>query len=292
MDRHGILVGVDGSPESQTAVRWAADTARLHGVAITLMAAVPPAVVTWPMAALQETVAECERQTVEDILHYARETVLASAGDPARAPEIRAEICWAAPLPALIEASTDARMVVVGSRGRGALGRALLGSVSAGLLHHAHCPVTVVHSNFGRLPDPAAPVVLGVDGSPVSESATAVAFEEAARRGVDLVAVHTWTDVGALPFQSEQWQAHEQAAAEVLCERLAGWQERYPDVRIRRRLEYEAPAHWLIVESQAAQLVVVGSHGRGGLTGMLLGSVSSAVVQSVDVPVTVVRPAR
>ena len=86
-------------------------------------------------------------------------------------------------------------MVVVGCRGLGAIGRRVLGSVSWGLVHHAHCPVAVIHDEDPLMPQPAmAPVVVGIDGSPASESATAIALEEASRRGVELVAVHAWSD--------------------------------------------------------------------------------------------------
>ncbi len=98
-------------------------------------------------------------------------------------------------VPALVALSADADMVVVGCRGLGGVGRLLLGSVSSGLVHGAHCPVAVIRDEDPLMPDPAhAPVVVGIDGSPASELATEIAFEEATRRGVELVAVHVWSD--------------------------------------------------------------------------------------------------
>ena len=85
-------------------------------------------------------------------------------------------------VPALVSASKDARMVVVGSRGLGAFGRAVLGSTSSGLLHHAHCPVAMIHTDEAQAADRTSPILLGIDGTPASEAATALAFEEASRR--------------------------------------------------------------------------------------------------------------
>ena len=181
-------------------------------------------------------------------------------------------------------------MVVVGSRGMGALGRVVLGSVSSGLVHHAHCPVAVVHADEAQAPDRTSPVLLGIDGSPASEAATALAFDEASRRGVDLVALHAWSDVGVFPVLGMDWQQYEDEGHEVLAERLAGWQEQYPDVHVRRRVVCDQPAPLVASTSpQQAQLVVVGSHGRGGFKGMLLGSVSTAVAEGAKAPVIVVR---
>ena len=122
-------------------------------------------------------------------------------------------------------------MIVAGSRGMGAFGSAVLGSVSIGLLHHAHCPVAVVHADEAQTVDVTSPVVVGIDGSPASEAATALAFDEASRRGVDLVALHAWSDVGVLPVLGMDWKEYEDQGHEVLGERLAGWHELYPDVQ-------------------------------------------------------------
>ena len=173
----------------------------------------------------------------------------------------------------------------------GALGRLVLGSVSTALIQHAHCPVAVIRSGGAATPDRNAPVLVGVDGSAASEAATALAFDEASHRGVDLVALHAWSDVAVFPILGMDWRDRESQGEEVLAERLAGWQEKYPDVHVQRLLVCDKPARWLIQESARAQLVVVGSHGRGGFPGMLLGSVSSAVAHSAQIPVVVVRTA-
>ena len=183
-------------------------------------------------------------------------------------------------------------MVVVGSRGLGAFNGHLLGSVSSGWLHHAHCPVAVIHDDDSQAPTPEdirAPILLGLDGSPSSERATALAFDEASRRGVPLVALHAWSDISVFPILGMDWRQYEDEGHHVLAQRLAGWQQQYPDVHVQRRLICDQPARWLSVESQHAQLVIVGSHGRGGFAGALLGSVSSAVAHSVWVPVIVAR---
>jgi nucleotide-binding universal stress UspA family protein len=85
------------------------------------------------------------------------------------------------------------------------------------------------------------------------------------------------------------WRTYQHQGEELLAERLAGWQERYPDVHVSRRLVCDTPARWLLEESEGSQMVVLGSHGRGGFGGALLGAVSSAVAQSAKVPVIVVR---
>jgi nucleotide-binding universal stress UspA family protein len=232
-----------------------------------------------------------QRQEEEGRQIIADATRIAEAGVGDGQLQISTQVIFCPLVPTLIDLSKEAQMIVVGCRGHGALRRGLFGSVSTALVHHAHGPVAVIHDE--AVPPgvtSAAPVLVGIDGSPASESAIAIAFDEASRRGVDLVALHSWSDADRLDdFVGVDWSAVRSSAEETLAERLAGWQERYPDVSIHRVVERDHPARHLLEQAEAAQLVVVGSHGRGGFAGMLLGSVATAVVHAARTPVIVVR---
>ncbi|WP_123024418.1 universal stress protein [Mycolicibacterium stellerae] len=288
MSKHGIMVAVDGSAESDAAVRWAAREAVMREADVTLVHVVAPVVVTWPVGYLRSSFAESQEENAQQAIEQAQKIFQAEVGD-AKLPGLKARVVHDYVAPGLVSASRQAEMIVAGSRGLGAISGSVLGSISRTLLHHAHCPVAVVHANETVAADPTLPVLVGIDGSPASESATALAFEEASRRGVDLVALHAWSDVGITPVLGMDWHEYEDLGNEVLAERLAGWQEQYPDVHIRRRIVCDRPARWLVDESQHSALVVLGSRGRGGFAGMLLGSVSTAVAEAAKCPVLVVR---
>ncbi|MGA7055723.1 MAG: universal stress protein [Mycobacterium sp.] len=281
-----VLVCVDGSAASDNAVAWATREAVMRQLPITLMHCVPPVIVDWSVGQLD--IPEWQRENGQHVLDQARKTLSANLGE-SEPPEIHTKMMYTSVIPTLIDASKDAWMIVAGSQGLGALGRLLLGSVTTALIHHAHCPVAVIHSDGSAAPASTAPVLLGIDGSPASEAATAMAFDEASRRGVGLVALHAWSDVGVFPMLGMDWRDSERKGQEILAERLAGWQERYPDVHVERLIFCDKPSRWLREQSERAQLVIVGSHGRGGFPGMHLGSVSCAVAQSATVPVVVVR---
>jgi len=285
---HGIIVGVDGSAPSKVAVDWAAREASMRGVPLTVVHVIPPLLDWMSEVQIPDELEDLRQRDGQQILSAARQT--AEAATKSKSIEIHEELSSSNVLSTLIDFSKSSELVVVGCRGLGAIGRRLLGSVSSGLVHHAHCPVAVIHDEDPLMPHPSeAPVVVGIDGSPASESATAIAFDEASRRGVQLIAVHAWIYFSAYELPCLQRAELEEQANETLAGRLAGWQERYPDVDVRRVVVCDRAAHQLLEQSESAQLTVVGSHGRGGFAGMMLGSVSSAVAASARMPVIVAR---
>jgi nucleotide-binding universal stress UspA family protein len=291
---NGIVVGVDGSPCSKSAVKWAAGEAVMRNVPLRIVHVAYPAIGAWSgwgvsPAPLPEGFVQTQEDQARTVIDDAIQIVDAVIEGDDHLP-VSSEIAWSSPVPTLVDLTKQAQMMVVGCRGQGALARALLGSVSTGLVHHAHCPVAVIHDDAPQPFGPAgAPVLVGIDGSPASELATAIAFDEASWRGVDLVALHVWSDAEWPHFPELEWLAIKATAQETLGERLAGWGEHYPDVTVHKVVMFDYPARHLLERSKSAQLVVVGSHGRGGFAGMLLGSVSSAVVHAAHVPVIVAR---
>jgi len=291
-----IVVGVDGSAHSLDAVRWAADAAVHRRAPLLLVSSLPTAPGTFSDAVNLSAGAFSG-------MEYAGAQRLAAAAELARRSvrgnhlTLRTVLHHGSAVPALLDAAKSARMLVVGSRGLGEFTGGLVGSVSAAVAGHAACPVAVIRG----MPEPDAPplegpVVVGVDGSPNSEPAIAAAFEEASLRGVDLIAVHAWSDFSLLTVAPADlsdnelpWSAIESAEQAVLSESLAGWKDKYPDVSVRKAVVRDRPVHHLLQQSQGAQLVVTGSRGRGGFTSLLLGSTSRALLHALTRPLLIVR---
>lgn len=232
-------------------------------------------------------------RTADRGLRHTAEIAATTRPDVETATQV--EIC--APIEALVVEARRARLLVLGDRGLGGLAGLMLGSVAVSLAAHGACPVVIVRGDRGRtgsVPGDGAqdPVVVGIDGSPVSEAALAFGFDAAAARGVGLVAVHAWSptaiDEALAPLMD--WDAVAVGEQAVLAERLAGWGQKHPQVAVRQVVVRDGAVRALVDASRGAQLVVVGSRGRGNATGLLLGSVSHGVLHGAHCPVAVVRP--
>ncbi|MBF6209711.1 universal stress protein [Nocardia puris] len=275
-----VVVGCDGSFPSLDAVRWAAAYAAERKAPLRIVYAIGMAAEFGLRAPYAPVDDEYERAEGEAVLADAR-VAAESVGEPGLGGDIGTELVRAAAIPALLDRAEHARLVVSGTRGHGAFLRGLLGSTSSALARHARCPVAVV-------PGPgqdSGPVVVGVDGSRHSALAIEIAFDEAEQHGAELVVVHGWSEVFRYAPRTELQREGEL----VVSESIAGYGERYPEVKVRRVVVEERPARRLLSEGERARLIVVGSHGRGGFPGMTLGSVAQAVVHGATVPVIVAR---
>lgn len=285
-----VVVGVDGSEAALRAVRWAAAEAQRHRVGLHIVHAIGvpdffPGGAISPSTELFHLLEKDSSAVVS-----AAELV---AHEVAPDVDVRAKSTTDPAVLALIEESRDARCVVLGESGRGAFTGLLLGSTTVTLAAHAHCPVVAMRGSAEY--DTGGPVVVGVDGSELSDCALGAAFEQAAYRDAKLVAVHAYSDSDTRMVFSEarmahDWEPLEAVEQRLLAERLAGWSERYPDVVVERDVVEAKPRQRLLEWSERACLLVAGSRGRGGLSGLLLGSTSQALLHHASCPVMVLRP--
>jgi nucleotide-binding universal stress UspA family protein len=293
VDGRLVVVGVDGSDAARKAAVWAAGQAVRRSVGVRLVHAINLAGLASAGGYLppRDFVAAIE-SAGGDQLDGVRNEIHRTYPDLVVQVDLRS----GHPVTVLIEESERAGLLVVGTREQNAVQSLLAGSTAVGVAAHAQCPTAVIRAgSAGEVPG-AGPVVVGVDGSPASEAAVAIAFEEASAWGVELVAVHAWTEFASdndyiYACQSIlDWRSIEDEQREMLAERLAGWQEKYPDVTVRRVVMRGKAAQLLLSHAAGAQLLVVGSRGRGGFAGMLLGSVSQKLTHHATCPLIIARP--
>ncbi|MEV8126146.1 universal stress protein [Streptomyces sp. NPDC085944] len=284
-----MVVGADGSAPGLEAVVWAAREAEVRNVPLQVVHALARPAHLPLDAALPRSVRERFRVTADAVVEEALLRARAEAPDA----DVSGLVIPGEPLSVLVAQARSAAMAVVGHRGLNGFPKTLLGSVATGLAAHAECPVVVVREPAR----PAGPVVLGVDGSAAGAAAVRFAFQEASLQGADVTAVHAWTAWNApMPPPTDETEPYAYGpgmlAAEeerLLAETLAGMRTRYPEVRVERSTVHGPARPALIEASRTARLTVVGSRGRGGFAGLLLGSVSQAVLHHAHSPVAVVR---
>ncbi|MGW0176340.1 universal stress protein [Rhodococcus sp. NPDC003322] len=289
-----VVVGVDGSTTSFAAVSWAAREAQLHGCPLHIVSALGAVTATGNGIRLPPSYFTDRDRVVRANLDEA--AAIARTTDTSKSvTDVVTCVLDGPERPALLEASKSARMVVVGNRGLSQITTALAGSVAVALATHAHGPVVVIRGHAGQTSGTGT-VVVGVDGSENSRPALATAFEEASLRATGLVAVHTWSQF-ALSTAFDRhldlpWDEVEVAEQATLAESLAGWPERYPETPVTRTVTRGHPAKALRDVAVDAELLVVGSHGRGGFAGMLMGSTSMELQHTAECPLMIVRTDR
>jgi nucleotide-binding universal stress UspA family protein len=288
--RKHVLVGIDGSATAVHAVRRAAERAGRDGLPLRIVHAyhLP---LGFPSGVTEE-------ESILNVLRREGRRWLDEARDVATTvvPGLTVDIELAA-MPAttgLRRESEDASVLVLGNRGHSALASLVVGSTSLALASHAHCPVVLVRANGADGNPGTGPVVVGVDGTQASEAAMAFAFAEAAAADATLVALHAYAESAlesALAGDNADldWQRQREVAEQMLGERLAGWQEKYPEVRVEREVLRDRPARALRRCAETARLVVVGRRGRGGFRDLVLGSTSQQLLHHATCPVAVVR---
>jgi nucleotide-binding universal stress UspA family protein len=296
-----VAVGVDGSPSSWQAIHAAAWEARARRLTVLLVNGYPADPYTWyGWAPLYAGPAFDSRQAAEAMVGETANEVRSIYPDLIVDTVVHA----GTGAHALITVAHTAMMVVVGSRGGGGFAGLSIGSVAAQTAAHAACPVLVIRPPAEQIESepPAAttvvprPVLVGVDGSPASEAAIEFAFQEASLRHVPLIAMHVWwespthTVKPGLPGAPNLVAAREESKR-LLTKLTSDCAKKYPDVSVDlRAVESMNPSHALIEASDEAGLVIVGSRGRGGFAGLLLGSTGRDLVGHANSPVAVVRP--
>ncbi len=279
-----VVVGTDGSNGALDAVAWAAREAALQGVPLRIVHAF-----SWPLLRVPTGIWQLGPE--EGLTGHAKELLAEAeraALEAAPGIDVGTAMATAFVMPMLVEESRRAAYVVVGSSGLGAVADTLAGSTAVALVARSHAPVVVVRGT----PPPEQPehlVVVGIDGSPLGAAALELATAEAARRKGRLLAVHIGRRGATAGLR--RLLARTPAKLTLLDRALAGWRRRYPDTPIEERMLSGHPGGALVDLSRHAALVVVGARGRGGFAGLLLGSVSQALVHHAQCPVIVIPPA-
>jgi len=284
-----IVVGLDDSDAARAAAGWAARQAADRHARLHLVSAFP---ITGYASGVADVIPGITQGDALTERQRAVQTELTAAHPGLKVTGV---VVREDPVRLLLREAEHAVMLVVATRSAGRLSHVALGSVAFGVTARAHVPVAVIRPGADH-GDPTGAVVVGVDGSPVSEKALAFAFATASVRRSPLQAVHAW-DVDrafdpAVPGAAGLSSVDDLEDIErlVLAERLAGWRERYPDVVVESTLLTEKPTDALERLSKKAQMVVVGSRGRNRLAGMVLGSTSQHLIVHGSSPVVVVRP--
>ncbi|GAA2390653.1 universal stress protein [Nonomuraea africana] len=276
-----IVVGTDGSTSATAAVAWAADDAFRMRAPLRIVTAVhrqPDDASRFAAPDLHDALAKAGGE----FLAEAEATVRSRQPDV----EVTTQLIEGNPVAVLREQANDATEIVLGSRGLGGHAGAVLGSVPLHVAGHAHCPVVVVRPEQNV---PHREIVVGIEDSEADDAALGYGFEQGRLRGSRLRAVHAWqlpVHASGISYDMNEVRA---SRTQVAADRLAPWRKRYPEVPNVEDVRCADPVEALADASMHCDLIVVGSHGRGAILSMLLGSVSRGVLHNARCAVAVVR---
>lgn len=273
-----VVVGVDGSDESLRAVEWAALEARRHQAPLRIVSA--PALL--PRMRVPAQVPETVTARLEDQSCRALDEAVTRARELTSELLIDVDLLTGAPALSVTECGSGALMLVVGARGSGGFAAMLLGSVSRYAAMHASCPVVVVREETSAV---HGEVAVGIRDPRDTAGALAFAFDEAARRGATLTAVHSWN----WPPAADSERVAVEAGVR-LAEALGAWRDKYPAVSAWGDLMRDHPAHVLASYSARSDLVVIGRHGGTG-SRPAVGGIQHALLAHARGPVAIVPDA-
>lgn len=300
-DPRRIVVGYGGSEGCEPALEWAIETARRESRPLSVLHCYDLAHVPVVGAALPDAQGELMSRVADEVL----DEVIARAAQVLGESQVSGKSVLGSPAGELVTESETAHLVVSGSHGKGRLLAGLLGSTSYAITAHAKCPAVVVRGDASLHPDPEHRVVVGVDESEASLHALDRAAEVAASTGAPLhlvrgvsrhVETYVHPEVAPMLFGEgyalDDGRLGDQivaAAREATDEAAARVRVQLPGVSVTSEVVEDDPGLAIAKAGEGAGLVVVGSRGRGGFTGMLLGSVSHTVIHHATSPVMVVR---
>ena len=288
-DQSAVVAGIDGSESALGAAKWAADFAAGHALPLMLLHAI--AKLDWHFAHVEPTGDGDGNSAGDTVLDAAETAVRAALPDLV----IRKVVRRGAVAGCLTDASQSARLVVVGN---GASDHRALGGHAVRIAHRTNCPVVVWRAPAARRTGKPLPIIVGIDESDASTRTLAEAFDVAAMLHAPLTVAHMW-EIGAAVGMGDlggqgnmDWQllevlqTQQRQRMNELIEPLA---RKYRNAHVTKVFQDISPAKGLTELSGDAQLVVVGSHGRGRLADSLLGSVSQNLIHHAECPVLVVR---
>lgn len=279
-------VGYDGSPQSQQAVFWAAAEAELTGATVDVVGCYTLPIVVGPWTPTVPYDEHTVRSATADDIAVAIDL----AQQRHRSVTFTPHLAYGSPRTELVAAAAGSALLVVGSTGAGAAGSWLLGSVAHAVARTSTCPVVIVPRSDP--PPRRDTIVVATDGSDVANDALMWATDEADRRNAELVVVHAWD----YPYGNELSSptVHDLMRVDatlVLDDAVRRCQERGRSP-VRAEIRQSSPSKAILELAETADLVVVGSRGRGGFRSLLFGSVAHTVVEHATCPVVVVRPVK